>query len=131
MEATAARPLRRLKLRWECPQLPTNRRQLLSSAPFRHRHPGGRGLRPFPAWRAPRGKGAIGRLAPDGRGRRLSFGRAPARYFAKYLSVLTLFIGYVITAFTPRKQALHDLIAGTLVVRRRYLPALAAAQDEM
>lgn len=83
------------------------------------------------AWQATLGKRAIRLVVTDRRGGRLSFGRATARYFAKYLSVLTLFIGYVIAAFTPRKQALHDLIAGTLVVRRRYLPALAVALDQV
>ncbi len=41
--------------------------------------------------------------------------RATGRYFAKWLSGLTLFIGYIIAGFTERKQALHDMVAGTLV----------------
>jgi len=48
-------------------------------------------------------------------GNRISFGRATGRYFAKWLSGLTLFIGYIIAGFTERKQALHDMVAGTLV----------------
>jgi uncharacterized RDD family membrane protein YckC len=48
-------------------------------------------------------------------GNRITFGRASGRHFAKWLSALTLFIGYVIAGFTERKQALHDMIAGTLV----------------
>jgi uncharacterized RDD family membrane protein YckC len=48
-------------------------------------------------------------------GNRISFARATGRYFAKWLSGLTLFIGYIIAGFTERKQALHDMVAGTLV----------------
>ncbi len=48
-------------------------------------------------------------------GSRISFARATGRYFAKWLSGLTLFIGYIIAGFTERKQALHDMVAGTLV----------------
>jgi len=48
-------------------------------------------------------------------GNRISFARATGRYFAKWISGLTLFIGYIIAGFTERKQALHDMVAGTLV----------------
>ena len=48
-------------------------------------------------------------------GNRITFSRATGRYFAKWLSGLTLFIGYIIAGFTERKQALHDMVAGTLV----------------
>ena len=48
-------------------------------------------------------------------GNRISFARATGRYFAKWLSGLTLFIGYIIAGFTERKQTLHDMVAGTLV----------------
>jgi uncharacterized RDD family membrane protein YckC len=70
------------------------------------------------AWQATVGKRLIGLLVTDTAGRRLSFGRSTARYFAKLLSALPILIGYLLAAFTPRKQALHDLIAGTLVVRK-------------
>ena len=48
-------------------------------------------------------------------GNRISFARATGRYFAKWLSGLTLLIGYIMAGFTERKQALHDMVAGTLV----------------
>ena len=48
----------------------------------------------------------------------MSFGRATGRHFAKYISALLLGIGFIIAAFTAKKQALHDLIAETLVLRR-------------
>ncbi|HEY8680040.1 MAG TPA: RDD family protein [Candidatus Dormibacteraeota bacterium] len=63
------------------------------------------------------GKRAIGIKVTDLDGRRLSFGRATARYFSKLLSGLICDIGYVMAGFTERKQALHDMVASTLVVR--------------
>ena len=47
--------------------------------------------------------------------RQVSFARASGRHFAKYLSAFLFFIGYVIAAFTNRHQALHDMLAGTVV----------------
>ncbi|MBK0402051.1 RDD family protein [Adhaeribacter sp. BT258] len=51
-------------------------------------------------------------------GSRLTFLRATLRYFGKIVSGITLLIGYIMAAFTERKQALHDLIADTLVLRK-------------
>jgi uncharacterized RDD family membrane protein YckC len=39
------------------------------------------------------------------------------RYFAKFISALILGIGFLMVAFTERKRGLHDMIAGTLVVK--------------
>jgi uncharacterized RDD family membrane protein YckC len=55
----------------------------------------------------------------DLNGQRVSFGRATGRYFAKWLSGLILGIGYIMIAFTQRNQGLHDLLAGTLVMKGR------------
>jgi len=52
-------------------------------------------------------------------GERLSFWRASARHFGKFISIATLFLGFVLAAFTARKRALHDLLARSLVVRGR------------
>ncbi|MEW9625341.1 RDD family protein [Rhodanobacter geophilus] len=71
------------------------------------------------AWQATVGKLALGIRVTDMRGARISFLRATGRFFAKYLSVLILFIGFLMVAFTRRKQGLHDLIAGTLVLNGR------------
>lgn len=65
------------------------------------------------------GKLALGLGVTDLEGRRIGLGRATGRFFAKILSGIPLNLGYVLAAFTARKQALHDLVAGTLVVRRR------------
>jgi len=49
-------------------------------------------------------------------GQAISFGRATARHFAKILSAIPLAIGYLMAAFTKKKQGLHDMIAGCVVV---------------
>ena len=64
------------------------------------------------------GKRALGIVVTDLKGGRISFGRATGRYFADYISTITLMIGYLIQPFTAKRQALHDIIAKTLVVRR-------------
>jgi uncharacterized RDD family membrane protein YckC len=50
-------------------------------------------------------------------GGRLTWGRAIGRFFAKFLSGITLLIGYIMAAFDSEKRALHDYIAGTRVIR--------------
>jgi len=62
------------------------------------------------------GKMALGIKVTDDQGRRLSFGHALGRWFATALSYITLYIGFLMAAFTDRKRALHDMVAGTLVV---------------
>ncbi len=49
-------------------------------------------------------------------GEPISFGRATLRHFAKFLSLLPLTAGFLAVAFTPRRQGLHDIIAGCLVL---------------
>jgi len=63
------------------------------------------------------GKRALGIKVCTTDGQRISFGRATGRFFGRWLSSLLLYIGYLMAAFTRRRQALHDLIADTLVVR--------------
>jgi uncharacterized RDD family membrane protein YckC len=62
------------------------------------------------------GKMALGIKVTDEHGARLEFPHALGRWFAAALSYLTLYIGFLAAAFTERKQALHDLVAKTLVV---------------
>ena len=65
--------------------------------------------------RATLGKMAIGIVVTDRSGNRVSFGRATGRYFAKIISGIILGIGYLMIAFTGKKQGLHDIMADTLV----------------
>lgn len=64
------------------------------------------------------GKLALGLYVADVFGDPISFWRAVARNLLKFFSNVTLGIGWLMAGFTPRKQALHDLLAGTLVLRR-------------
>jgi uncharacterized RDD family membrane protein YckC len=68
------------------------------------------------------GKMILGIKVTTINGGRISFARATGRFFAKILSSLFLFIGYIMAAFTQRKQALHDIIAETLVIERIFVP---------
>jgi uncharacterized RDD family membrane protein YckC len=69
------------------------------------------------SYQATLGKMVCGMKVTDLSGNRISFERATGRHFAKYLSGLILCIGYIMVGFTERKQGLHDLLAGTLVLR--------------
>lgn len=64
------------------------------------------------------GKQILGLKVIDYEGRRISFARATGRFWAKILSGIPFNIGYIMAAFTERKQALHDMLAKTYVVRR-------------
>jgi len=70
-------------------------------------------------WQATVGKLALGIRVTDMHGNRISIPRALGRYAAKYLSTLILCIGFLMVGWTRRKQGLHDMIAGTLVLNGR------------
>jgi uncharacterized RDD family membrane protein YckC len=65
------------------------------------------------------GKMVMGLRVVTSDGRRLSFMNATGRYFAKILSAIILCIGFIMVAFTDKKRGLHDIIAGTLVIKTR------------
>jgi uncharacterized RDD family membrane protein YckC len=65
------------------------------------------------------GKMVCGLRVVTEQGARLTFLNATGRFFAKFISAIILFIGYLMAAFTDRKRALHDIIAGTLVIKVR------------
>jgi uncharacterized RDD family membrane protein YckC len=64
------------------------------------------------------GKIAVGIKVTDMNGDRISFGKATGRHFAKIISAIILLIGYIMAAFDSKKQALHDKMAGTLVLNK-------------
>lgn len=70
------------------------------------------------AHQATLGKKILGLRVTDLDGRRIGFGRATGRYFGKIISAIILLIGYIMAAFTEKKQALHDILAGTLVLKK-------------
>jgi uncharacterized RDD family membrane protein YckC len=57
-------------------------------------------------------------VVTDLEGRPVSFARASARHWAKLASNF-LFIGFLMIGFTARKQGLHDIFAGTVVIHSR------------
>jgi len=65
------------------------------------------------------GKRLVGLKVTDYDGNRISLARATVRFVFKPLSLLVFGIGYLMIAFTKKQQALHDMIAKTLVVKRR------------
>ncbi|MFZ3216665.1 MAG: RDD family protein [Candidatus Acidiferrales bacterium] len=69
-------------------------------------------------WQGTLGKKALGLEVTDMAGNRISFGRATGRYFGRYVSWIILGIGFLMAGFTAKKQALHDLMAGALVIRK-------------
>ena len=77
------------------------------------------------------GKIALGIQVTDLQGNRVSFGKALGRNVAKILSALILYIGFIMAAFTAKKQGLHDMIAGTLVVKKGSTTPMASADTPM
>ncbi len=64
------------------------------------------------------GKQIVGIYVTDMNGERISFANALGRFFAKILSGMIMYIGYIMILFTEKNQGLHDMIASTLVMQR-------------
>jgi uncharacterized RDD family membrane protein YckC len=65
------------------------------------------------------GKMALGLVVTDTQGRRVTFARATGRFFARIVTgMIPLFFGYILAGVTEKKQALHDIIASCLVLRK-------------
>jgi uncharacterized RDD family membrane protein YckC len=65
------------------------------------------------------GKQALGIIVTDESGSRISFGRATGRLFSRIVSAMIFYVGFIMIAFTQKKQGLHDIMAGTLVVLKQ------------
>ncbi|HUD41193.1 MAG TPA: RDD family protein [Dokdonella sp.] len=74
------------------------------------------------ATQATLGKRAMGLKVTDDYARRIGFGRATGRFFGKILSSVIFNIGFMLAGWTGRRQALHDMICGTVVVFREVEP---------
>lgn len=70
------------------------------------------------AGQATLGKRVLGLKVTTEAGERISFARASGRFFGKIASALILYVGFMMAGFTTKKQALHDMMAGTLVIRK-------------
>lgn len=68
-------------------------------------------------WQATLGKRALGLKVTGLKGQRITFINATGRYFATFISVIILFIGYLMMLWDDKKQTLHDRLAHTLVVK--------------
>jgi uncharacterized RDD family membrane protein YckC len=75
------------------------------------------------AWQGTLGKKMMGIQVTDLCGERISLGRATIRLAVKSLLSSWLFIGYIIAFFTQKRQSLHDLVAGTLVLTKQNIVA--------
>jgi uncharacterized RDD family membrane protein YckC len=65
------------------------------------------------------GKQVLGVYVTDLLGARIGFGQASGRFFARIVThMIPLSLGFIMAGFTERKQALHDMIASCLVLRR-------------
>ena len=69
------------------------------------------------SWQGTIGKKILRLKVVDEAGNRIGFGRATGRFFAKILSSMFMCIGFIMIAFTERKTGLHDMLAGTRVLR--------------
>lgn len=69
-------------------------------------------------YQATLGKMALGLKVTDVNGNKLDFVKALVRNLCKIISGMILYVGYIMAGFTEKKQALHDMIAGTLVVKK-------------
>ena len=59
----------------------------------------------------------MGIIVTDHNGGRISFWRATGRHFARIISAFSLLVGYIMIAFTERKQGLHDIMTSCLVLK--------------
>src|SRR3984893_6439303 len=70
------------------------------------------------SWQATLGKKALNLRVTDIYGALISFARASGRHFAKLSTgLIPLGVGFMLAGLTERRQALHDMIAGCLVLR--------------
>jgi len=69
-------------------------------------------------YQATLGKIVVGAIVTDLNGNRISFARANGRFFGKWISGVIFDIGFLMAAFTEKKQALHDILAGCLVIQK-------------
>lgn len=64
------------------------------------------------------GKLFMGLVVANEQGERVTFKQAVIRWLVSWVSGLCLGIGYLMNLFTPKRQTLHDIVAGTVVLKR-------------
>src|SRR5262245_42149919 len=63
------------------------------------------------------GKRVLGIYVTDLEGNRITLKASSIRFFVFTVSAVCLFVGHLLALFTSRKQALHDMVADTLVLK--------------
>jgi uncharacterized RDD family membrane protein YckC len=71
------------------------------------------------SWQATVGKRALGIRVLDVENQKTCFGQITARHFAKFLSTFLFGMGFLMAAFGARRQAMHDVVSNTVVVKGR------------
>lgn len=69
-------------------------------------------------WQATIGKKLLGLKVTTIQGERISFWRAVGRFLGMQLLSSIFMIGFIMAAFTEKKQSLHDMISGTIVIKK-------------
>jgi uncharacterized RDD family membrane protein YckC len=64
------------------------------------------------------GKAIMGLVVQSEDGNTLTLKAAIIRHACTFLSVLILCVGYLMNLFTPKRQTLHDMIAGSVVIMK-------------
>jgi len=77
------------------------------------------------SWQGTVGKKLLGLYVADAQGDRVTFARATGRFFGgrflvhiPYCGILYFSVDCICAGLTKRKQAIHDLVAGCLVLRK-------------
>ncbi len=73
-------------------------------------------------WRATPGKRLLGIQVLNRSGAPIGYWQAFFRFLGRLLSTATFNIGFLVALFNRRRRTLHDLIAGTIVVRKEQTP---------
>ncbi|MEK4508489.1 RDD family protein [Paenibacillus sp. FSL K6-2524] len=75
-------------------------------------------LLPCTAWQGTVGKLILSVKIVDEEGEKISYLRSIGRYLARFISAIILCIGFIMIAFNEKKRGLHDLMAGTYVIKK-------------
>jgi uncharacterized RDD family membrane protein YckC len=65
------------------------------------------------------GKMAVGIRVGDHEGEQITWPNALGRFFAKFLSSMIFYIGFMMAGWDNKKQGLHDKLADTYVFYKR------------
>lgn len=76
------------------------------------------------------GKRLLGVMVVDKDYERITYARANTRYWGKLLSGLLLGLGYLMAFSHEKRQAMHDRMAGTYVVKKSFLLFMLSCQKD-